>query len=51
VSTVFTEIETCKTNKKYYESKLTELERRIKDINTRITKYQAEIEVKMIYLK
>ncbi|XP_052775286.1 structural maintenance of chromosomes protein 6-like isoform X1 [Mya arenaria] len=44
VGTILSEVETCKVNKKHYDTKLKELERRIKDINDRMDKYQADIE-------
>ncbi|XP_060559553.1 structural maintenance of chromosomes protein 6-like isoform X2 [Ruditapes philippinarum] len=44
VGNVVNEIETCKTNKKHYDSKLKEQEKKIKELKEKLDKYKAEIE-------
>ena len=45
VGNVVNEIETCKTNKKHYDSKLKEQEKKIKELKDKLDKYKVEVEV------
>ncbi|XP_045158887.2 structural maintenance of chromosomes protein 6-like isoform X2 [Mercenaria mercenaria] len=44
VGNVVNEIETCKTNKKHYDSKLKEQEKKIKELKDKLDKYKVEVE-------
>jgi len=46
VNIVVNEVENCKTNKKHYESKLKEHERKIKALEENVDKYKADVEVR-----